>query len=57
MEYKNLKRNLPIKQNNLSDPDERARVLRKYAGIFPNNIVEYGNRVLKRHKAQKNYSK
>ncbi len=51
------KKNLLIRQNNLNDPEERARILRKYAGIFPNNIKEFGETVIPRMKACKNFSR
>ena len=57
MESKNFQTKKPIIRGNLSDPQEKARILRRYAGIFPNNIVEFGNRVIKKYAAQKNYSK
>lgn len=57
MEYKPKSQSLQIKQNNLSNPVEKARILRKYAGIFPDNIVEFGNKVIKKMKSQKNYSR
>jgi hypothetical protein len=57
MEYKINKSRLPTKQNSFTDPAERARILRNYAGIFPNNIKEFGNLVVKTFKRSKNYSK
>ena len=41
----------------MADPNERARLLRQYAGIFPNNIKEYGETVMKKHKKQINFSR
>ncbi len=31
-----------MRQNNLSDPQEKERILAEYAGIFPYAIKEYG---------------
>lgn len=57
MELRTNRKKLPIKQGNTNDPPERARLLRQYAGIFPNNIVEFSNTILKKNKPQKNFSK
>jgi len=57
MEYKLNKTRLPTKQGNFNNPSERARILRTYAGIFPNNIKEFGDVVVKKFKKQKNYSR
>lgn len=52
---------LKKKQNpilrNLNSPEERARILAKYAGIFPNNISEFGKTVSTRFRNVKNFSK
>lgn len=57
MEYRLNKTRLPTKQNSFNNPDERARLLRTYAGIFPNNIKEFGEKVIPRLRKTKNYSK
>lgn len=49
---------LPTKPNSLNDPTERERLLMQYAGIFPNNIKEYGETIAKRiNKPRKNYAR
>jgi hypothetical protein len=57
MEYKQNKHFQLIKRGNLSNPEEKARVLRRYAGIFPDNIREFGEKITPRLRKQKNYSK
>lgn len=57
MESKLNKTRLPTKQNNFNNPEERARILRTYAGIFPNDIKEFGDIVIPRLKKKKNYSR
>lgn len=39
------------------DPNERARLLRQYAGIFPKNIKEFGEKVIKKIKKQTNHAR
>lgn len=57
MVYNKNQNRLLHTQNNLNNPEERARILRNYAGIFPNNIKEFGELVIKSLKKSKNYSK
>ena len=57
MEYKLNKTRLPTKQGNFNNLEERARLLRSYAGIFPNNIKEFSEVVVKKLKKIKTYSK
>lgn len=45
------------KQGSLKEMSTKARLLRQYAGIFPDNIVEFASTILKRHKAQKNMAR
>lgn len=56
MESNQRRIQLQTNQNNLSDPREKARLLRR-VGIFPDNIVEFGKLVVPRLKLKKNYSK
>lgn len=51
------KQRTQTKQNNLSNPTERSRLLRQYAGIFPNNITEFANSLKKLNRPKKNFSK
>jgi len=57
MEYKQNKHFQLTKQGNLSNQEEKARILRRYAGIFPNNIKEFGEKITPRQRRHKNYSK
>lgn len=52
-----LDKRLKRRQTKLDNPDEKARILRQYAGIFPNNISEFASKVLKKHKLSKNFSR
>lgn len=45
------------KQGNLYDPKERERLLTQYGGIFKKNISDFANTVIKKKKAQKNFSR
>lgn len=57
MELSNNQRKLQINRGNLSDPLIQAKLLRNYAGIFPLNIKEFGDKVIPRLRKLKNYSK
>lgn len=41
----------------LNDPAEKERILMKYSGIFKNNIREFAEKIIKRQKKVKNYSR
>lgn len=43
--------------NRTLNSSEVSRILRQYAGIFPQNIKEFGERFIKRNRKFKNYSK
>ena len=55
------KNNQQLKQtkhvNRLDDTREKERLLMQYGGIFKNNIKEYGEKIMKRHKRQINYAR
>jgi hypothetical protein len=36
---------------------DRARVLRVYGGIFPDNIHQFAERIVKKYKPRTNYAK
>ncbi len=59
MESRRNNQNQPINRDkrNFNDPNERARLLRQYAGIFPDNIREYSEKVIKKRKKQINFSR
>lgn len=57
MESRTPRLKIQTHQGNLSNPAERARILRQYGGIFPDNIIEYVEKVGKKHKKQVNYSR
>jgi hypothetical protein len=57
MELNNNQQTRQIKQSKLSDVGEKARILRTYAGIFPHNIKEFSNTVIKKMAKVKNYAK
>ncbi len=57
MESRPQRKQLPIKPARLSDPGEKLRILQMYAGIFPNNISEFANKVIRKYKVQKNTSR
>jgi len=57
MEYKPLSLKKQIKQGNLNDPQERERILMRYAGIFPNNIEEFASKFIPRNKKIKNHAR
>lgn len=39
------------------DPQEKARLLAQYAGIFPRNIQEFASKVVKRKKKVVNFAR
>lgn len=41
----------------LTDVKEQARILRQYAGIFPNHIKEYAELYITKHKAKTNFAR
>lgn len=55
MEYLTRKSKLPTKPARL-DASEKSRLLMQYAGIFPNNIKEFGEK-LRKHKPVKNFAR
>lgn len=57
MESRNNQPKIQRRRGNLNDPEERARILRQYGGIFPDNIVEFAEKVIRREKKQINYSR
>lgn len=58
MELKSNQQNPQIRQGrSMHDPKERERLLMQYAGIFKNSIKEYGEKFVKKHKKQVNYSR
>lgn len=57
MEYQPPKKKPSVRQSNLSDEDEKERVLMQYAGIFKKNIKEFAETVIPRLKQKKNLSK
>ena len=44
-------------QSNLTDENEKERVLMQYAGIFKRNITEFASKVIPKLKKKKNLSK
>lgn len=40
-----------------TDPQEKARLLAQYAGIFPRNIQEFAAKVVKRKKKIQNFAR
>jgi hypothetical protein len=46
-----------VKQGNLSDEEEKERILKQYAGIFKRAIKEFGETIAPRLKTKKNYSR
>jgi len=57
MPFQPNKKKIPTKHVRLSDEGEKKRVLMIYAGIFPNNIKEYADKIIKRQRIQKNFSR
>lgn len=57
MDYQPPKPKQQVNQGNLSDEEERARILMQYAGIFPKAIKEFAETILPRLKSKKNLSK
>lgn len=53
MESRNNQQKILIKHANL----DKEAILRKYAGIFKDNIREFANVVIPKLKQQKNYSR
>jgi len=45
------------KRGNLKDPREKARILMRYAGIFPDDIEEYAKKIIRKRKPKVNYSR
>lgn len=41
----------------MDDPGEKDRILRQYAGIFPKNIKEFAEKIVKKKKKQINFSR
>lgn len=52
-----LKKPRPRTGRVLNSPEEKERILQQYAGIFKNNIKEFGEKVLPRLKPIKNLSR
>lgn len=40
-----------------NEPREKSRILMQYAGIFPNNIKEYAEKIVPAQKRQRNYAR
>lgn len=40
-----------------NDPQEKARLLAQYVGIFPRNIQEFASKIVKRKKKIQNFSR
>lgn len=57
MQYQTNKSRIPTRPAKLTDPGEKERVLARYAGIFPNNIKEYGEKYTKKYRPIKNYAR
>lgn len=58
MEYQPNQQNQSTRHaRNLTDPKEMERLLMQYGGIFKRNIKEFGEKVVKRHKKQVNFSR
>ena len=53
---KNMQNKSP-KRGNLTDPLEKERILMTYAGIFKNQIKQFGETVVKKHRPKTNYSR
>ena len=45
------------KPRKISDPGEAERILRQYAGIFPNAIPEFAEKIAKKVKVETNYAR
>ena len=52
-----LKKNKSKELTTLHNPAEKARILRQYAGIFPNNIQEYAEKFIPKQKARKDFTR
>lgn len=48
---------IQIQPNRKTFAEDRARVLRIYGGIFPDNIEQYAKTILRKNRARKNYAK
>jgi hypothetical protein len=46
-----------IQQNKKTFAQDRARILAVYGGIFPNNIKQYADTILRKNRPKKNYAK
>ena len=52
-----LRKNQNNKFRNLNNREEKSRILRQYAVIFPDNINEFANTFIKKLAKRKNFSK
>ncbi len=57
MDYQPPKPKAQVNQGNLSDEEERERILMQYAGIFPKAIKEFAETIIPKMKVKKNLSK
>lgn len=57
MEYLKKRKPLPTTPAKLTDPGEAARLLRQYAGIFPNNVKEFAEKVIPKFRRKTNFAR
>ena len=56
MEYKPPQLKKQIRQLNLRNPEDRKYLLQVHGGIFPDNIEEFANKIVRRHRKMKNHA-
>lgn len=56
MEYKTPQLKKQIRQRNLHNADDVKYLLQVHGGIFPDNIEEFANKIVRRHRKMKNHA-